>query len=683
MWLFWSLACSGWKVVSDLDGDGYSIDEGDCDDSNIGVAPNKVEICDGLDNDCNGVIDDASGVNVPLFYPDFDGDGFGTVDGARLYCPDFAPENYVPAGLEDCDDGNPEIYPSAVEMCDGLDNDCDLRIDAEAQDQTVWYPDDDSDDFGAFDGVTISQCDQPPGHVDNGDDCDDSNPDINPLEAEVCDQVDNDCNGLIDDGVDQFPTYFLDADGDGFGGIEVEFEGCDEPPSGYVLLDGDCDDFDLTIFPGSRLGIEAPNSGFSVDINCDNLVACTDMGCNAIPDLWSSPMVGFSQLLQEDGQLAVLSGLSDVLLAEKVPLLDDNHARILALNGNACVSNWLTITMDINAPEVSSLGVSSVQAQQVLIQDIDADGVSDIVVISGFGADNAMNCPTNPNVQYYKMGLQSTGFGPDLWQVQQSADVVDIQGVSGDIVDIDGNGTLDLVLCSHQNDFAELETSQILYDAFSGASGQSLELGVTGCRSINTLDWDNDGALDVVMAGDNGQHVFLNSNNYAPEFLSSEASQLVMVMDGDANGQDDVLFVPHSETESNLFIYTNGNSSPQLLGVENCFNPTLNWINGDAFPELICTNAFESLTQIFWGSSQGFQAEQALTVSSGSHSFSTYGYWSNALVPSLIWAPSFGSTFACEYLTNDMQNTECTDAIQIGQSEIAPILLGPPVGPWQ
>ena len=123
MWLYWFMACSNSKVVSDLDGDGFSIEDGDCDDSNVSVAPNMIEICDGLDNDCNGTIDDASGENVPLWYPDVDGDGFGTLDGARLFCPSNVPEGFVQEGAEDYDDTNPDIHPDADEFCDGLDND--------------------------------------------------------------------------------------------------------------------------------------------------------------------------------------------------------------------------------------------------------------------------------------------------------------------------------------------------------------------------------------------------------------------------------------------------------------------------------------------------------------------------------------------------------------------------------
>ena len=337
-----------------------------------------------------------------------------------------------------------------------------------------------------------------------------------------------------------------------------------------LWLGGDCEDLDPTIYPGSRLGIEAPNTGAVTDYNCDNQIACLDVGCNSIPDLLTVPLTGDSELIQEDGSVVTLSGLSNIRLAAKVPLQDDRYARVLTLQGEPCVSTWLTITMDVGAPEVSSLSVSSVQGQKVLFDDVDNDGVSDIIVIAGYGADNGMNCPTEPNIQYFKMQLQNSSYGPDLWRVHQTADFVGIQGVDAQVVDIDANGNLDLVLCSYQNDSVQLETSSILYDAFAGSSGQSLELDVEGCRSIEVLDWDDDGALDVVMAGDEGQHIFRGADDYEPTELSDEASQRILLKDIDGNGQDELIFVPLDNLSDTLLMYWNGDSAQGILGRKLC-----------------------------------------------------------------------------------------------------------------
>lgn len=113
---------------------------------------------------------------------DFDG------DGARD----------VRAGGDDCDDLDPDARPGAVEVCDGVDNDCDERIDVAAVDATTFFRDADTDGFGDPD-TTVLACDAPPGTTADGTDCDDHRSDVFPGAAEIADGVDQDCNGLIDE----------------------------------------------------------------------------------------------------------------------------------------------------------------------------------------------------------------------------------------------------------------------------------------------------------------------------------------------------------------------------------------------------------------------------------------------------------------------------------------------------
>ena len=115
---------------------------------------------------------------------DNDGDGF------------YAESCYVDP--VDCDDNNENIYPGAVEECDGLDNDCDETVDEGAPDDNTFYQDFDGDTFGNF-AVSISSCLAPDGYVDNNSDCDDTDEFVNPAADENCnDGIDNDCDGNID-----------------------------------------------------------------------------------------------------------------------------------------------------------------------------------------------------------------------------------------------------------------------------------------------------------------------------------------------------------------------------------------------------------------------------------------------------------------------------------------------------
>jgi hypothetical protein len=122
-----AVACGGDTVetatpVIDDDGDGFAVDE-DCDDGDPDVNPDAEEICDEVDNDCDGEVDD--GVAL-ISWPDLDGDGWGDASAPRASCE--VPSDDVSNGF-DCDDGDHEIGPDALELCDGLDNNCDGLVD--------------------------------------------------------------------------------------------------------------------------------------------------------------------------------------------------------------------------------------------------------------------------------------------------------------------------------------------------------------------------------------------------------------------------------------------------------------------------------------------------------------------------------------------------------------------------
>ena len=135
--------------LEDADGDGHTSCDGDCDDTSADTYPDAEEICDSLDNDCDGEIDED--------FEDADGDGFTECAG-------------------DCDDDEAEVNPDAEEVCDGIDNDCDGEID-EGVDE---------------DGDGFTEC---------GGDCNDDDATVYPDATEECgDGIDQDCDG--EDGTD-------------------------------------------------------------------------------------------------------------------------------------------------------------------------------------------------------------------------------------------------------------------------------------------------------------------------------------------------------------------------------------------------------------------------------------------------------------------------------------------------
>lgn len=207
----------------DADGDGYGVEgglvlacevsaglsvaPGDCDDGAADIHEGAEERCDGIDNDCDGLLDDDDDSvvlsDLSTFYWDGDGDGHGNPADSIQACS--LPPRYSSVA-DDCDDGDQFRYTGAAEICDGIDNNCDqpsyLVDEADPLFNAAilprYYRDDDGDGFGVA-AEFQDTCD-PVGPVTRrAGDCDDSDFSIRPWRTELCDGIDNDCSGEIDE----------------------------------------------------------------------------------------------------------------------------------------------------------------------------------------------------------------------------------------------------------------------------------------------------------------------------------------------------------------------------------------------------------------------------------------------------------------------------------------------------
>ena len=347
--------CDGSVGYADADADGWPACR-ECDDDAIAVNPGSAEVCDGIDNNCDGVVD-TDALDARPWYVDADGDGFGddtTVvvacegpEGAVLYggdCDDGDPaynpgavesdctdpndyncdgssgyedrdgDGYAACDAAECDDGDAAVNGAATERCDTIDNDCDTLVDeADAEDATTWYADVDADGFGDA-ALELAACEQPIGFVASDTDCDDADgrynpgaeeacsdsedyncdgsigyadadadgyaaclecddgdPLVNPAAVEVCNAVDDNCDGVVDADAGDRPTWYYDADGDGYGDPDTAYVACVSPIA-FVSLGGDCDDTDSAYNPAAT----EDDCTDANDYNCDGSTGYAD-----------------------------------------------------------------------------------------------------------------------------------------------------------------------------------------------------------------------------------------------------------------------------------------------------------------------------------------------------------------------------------------------------------------------
>ena len=219
----------------DEDGDGVTVCDDDCDDDNPDVYPGAVELCNGEDENCDGL--------VPPDETDEDGDSWmGCQDDCNDSDPTLTPEDADGDGQSscdgDCDDNDDLTWLGAPEQCDGLDNDCDGEPETEEEVEFVdWYPDLDGDGFGD-ESDSLFDCQQPDGRVSVGGDCDDGDDGVHPDVEESCDGRDQDCDPATDLGG-------TDHDGDGDGVLACAGDCNDSDPAAAELcsddVDQDCD----------------------------------------------------------------------------------------------------------------------------------------------------------------------------------------------------------------------------------------------------------------------------------------------------------------------------------------------------------------------------------------------------------------------------------------------------------
>jgi hypothetical protein len=276
------------EYFADMDGDGF----GDLNNNTYACTQPAGYVVNTEDCDDSAVT-----------YEDIDGDGYGSSN--ILACGSA----YLTG---DCDDNDHALNPGATEICNDIDDNCNLEVDEFVL--NAYYIDADADGYGDAQNVVFA-CTAPQGFVDNasdcddtavtfedadGDgygtsttaecgallsgDCDDNAVTVNPGAAEICNGADEDCDGSADNGL-TFVAYYTDADGDDYG-TTVATNACSDPGAGFSINSGDCDDADANINPGAT-----EVAGNNLDEDCDGVVGIDELAAFSV-NVYPNPSSG-------------------------------------------------------------------------------------------------------------------------------------------------------------------------------------------------------------------------------------------------------------------------------------------------------------------------------------------------------------------------------------------------------
>ena len=537
----------GWGIAGyDVDAcsapAGYAERKGDCHDGDPEISPGADEVCDHVDNDCDGRIDEDSAADAPVWYPDLDGDGYGDQDEPTPACEQ--PWDHVSgeAGV-DCDDVDPNVNPAATETCEtAYDDDCDGDAnDPDAYDCSDWYADLDGDGHG---GTPLCLC-EPEGDYlyDEATDCDDGDAAISPDAEEISNWVDDDCDGhaeyALDDvlrleGVDSGDyagSYLAGGDVDGDGLADLLIGACLEDSGGsnagaVYLVHGPAThaaslgDADAVLY-GENSSDNACLPGFAGDVNDDGFgdvmvgAVSHDAGGSSSGSVYLvlGPVTGSIDLAEGADLVLPGSAASDYLGYGMAGLgdvsgdgVDDFAVGAYGHDGagSAAGAAWVFLgpvdsaqSLDEADVVLQDAGAAYLGRSLSRAGDVDGDGIGDLIV----GAPASDVETTNDGAALLYLGAL------DPSEPQPEPDVVVHGETSSDTLgyavaggaDLNGDGLDDVAIGALDADFVHIDPG-VVYVMLAPFEEEWISVATYQAKIVGRSDYDE--AWRVALPGD-------------------------------------------------------------------------------------------------------------------------------------------------------------------------------------
>ncbi|MCB9742456.1 MAG: VCBS repeat-containing protein [Alphaproteobacteria bacterium] len=611
---------------TDVDGDGYAAGA-DCDDEDPEINPGADELCDGIDNNCDGEIDGADALGATTWYTDSDGDGYGDDTSFFDACEggagavdqggdcDDSDADYNPGATEDdctdpndyncdgsvgyadndgdgypacedCDDDNAASNPGAEEVCDGVDNDCNGVVDGEdATDAQTYYADSDQDGYGNAAAPRID-CEQPSGFVSDDTDCDDSDAELNPA-----------------------TVWYLDYDGDGYGDTDFTLVQCQQP-TGYGRGSGDCDDTDADINPD---GVEVCNGE---DDDCDGLTDDND------PDVtdqgtWYADGDGDGY---GDASSSVTTCATPTGYVQDTTDCDDSDNTVYPGAPEICDSVDSDCDGSTEDPESSDA--------VTFYADADGDGYGDASTTqtactqpSGYTTDSTDCADSDANAY------------PDSHETETPGDGIDTDCDGNDAcTDLNCDAYPDLIFPNYYDGTGYSIDSYVYYGSATGFSESDRDsLGSEGAHTAHAHDFNGDGYMDILFVNYYDGNYVTDSYVYygsASGFSSANRDDLnatgpieACVEDLDGDGLLDIVLAGYyngSNYAASSWVFYNSASgfsnsnTDELSGQRGARDCKIRDLDGDGYPDIVFASYRYSTSNetthnyIYWGSSAGY-----------------------------------------------------------------------------